>query len=146
MSDVMFRLIIFLCCFCSVSCSQELDEQLADAVWHDDVVKVRKLVSQGGNPNGKVHDGWTPFIIAAREGKTASIAVLLDMSVDPNIFMQGGHTPISWAAYNGHADIVELLLKHGADPCVHGDGGMTAKEAAMKYQHTDIAILLPACF
>jgi len=139
------RAALLLCCLGVGSCASDLDVQLADAVSRDDVERVRQLVSEGADANGMIHDGWTPFVIAARDGKIGSVQVFLEMRVNPNIPMKGSNTPISWAAYNGHKDVVVMLLKHEADPCARDDGGMTAKVAAMKYQHLDIAKLLPGC-
>lgn len=52
---------------------------------------------------------------AAREGKAAEVARLLDLGVDIETRNPGdGWTPLFWASVRGHPEVVKLLVSRGA--------------------------------
>ena len=63
-------------------------------------------------------DGWSPLMLACREGHTDTAKLLLDCGAPPDDTDQraGGITALTVAAENGHVGIVELLIGHGAEP------------------------------
>lgn len=130
---------------CIAACTSDLDARLADAAMREDTGEIRRLVNLGADANGKIHDGWTPFTIAAREGKLKSVSLLLDLSFDPNGEKQGDSTPILWAARRGHGAVVGALLAGGADPCARFPDGRSARESAEAMGYRDVASMLPKC-
>ena len=81
--------------------------------------KVEQLIAEGNNVNeiapviGSGNDGHTPLLIAARDGYTSVVEILLENGAD--ITLEGEHMqahPAHKAAYNGHTDILRLLIAH----------------------------------
>lgn len=58
----------------------------------------------------------TPLQIAALEGNTEVVQILLDAGCDINCKNIDKETPLIDAVENGHLEVVELLLKAGLDP------------------------------
>lgn len=82
--------------------------------------------------------------LAARDGHTAVIEVLLKAGADVNALEGTDSTALMYAAYNGHLEAVELLIEQGADLNVRDQGGQTALYWANFRNHTDIAALISA--
>lgn len=86
-------------------------EQLAieDAVLNDDPRTLRFLLDDGLDADlvlsWRAH-GWRPVTLAARQGSTECLALLLDRGVEV------GPDEIERAAENGHAEVVRLILEH----------------------------------
>ena len=59
--------------------------------------------------------GRTPVYIAAENGKTESIKLLLEAGADKDKASDDGAPPLYIAAQNGHTESVKLLLEAGAD-------------------------------
>ena len=60
--------------------------------------------------------GNTPLQIAALEGYSDIVRLLLENGCDVNIKNIDKDTPLIDAVENGHVEVVRLLLEHGADP------------------------------
>lgn len=55
--------------------------------------------------------GWTPISLAAQNGQTRVISVLITAGADPNIGEPNeGRTPLHFAAELGHLEVVKVLL------------------------------------
>jgi ankyrin repeat protein len=81
--------------------------------------------------------------LAARNGASEIVALLLDhgASVDAKGFFGG--TALHWAAINGHADTVRLLLERGASRDVHDERfDATPHGWALEGGHAGIAALI----
>jgi methionyl-tRNA formyltransferase len=65
-------------------------------------------------------EGWTPLILAAFNGKNASVNQLLQLGADPNNANQKGTTPLMYAKEcylrTGNAQPFLQLIQQGADP------------------------------
>ena len=90
-------------------------------------------------------DGLTPLMLAAKSGKEAAIAILIEKAdanyemVEPNF----GRTPLEMACAKGNARVVQLLLKKGAVWKAHQDKlGNDALKIAKDYGHTQVEFLL----
>ena len=102
---------------------------------------VEALIDHNADLNARSNGGWTPFLLAVREGRLDIVRLLLDLGADANEPLrpkgQGGTTlgladvvraadPAASAAtsalvlaiINGHYELAVLLLDHGADPNV----------------------------
>ena len=74
-------------------------------------------------------DTTRPLTIAAWNGYSDIVKLLLKYEVDVNHKQSGKDTPLTLASYKGHKDVVEVLLKAGANNQVL-DGGKVVKEAS----------------
>ena len=87
--------------------------------------------------------GLTPLLFAARDGKVASVKVLLDAGADINIVDPDRHTSLILALTNGQLDVAALLIERGADVNMEDKVGQTALYAAVDV-HTVPASNRPA--
>ena len=68
-------------------------------------------------------EGRSPLHIAAWQGHSAMVELLIAHGADVNAVDREKRTPLQSAAWQGHESVVWLLLKHGADgdqPCSQG--------------------------
>ena len=97
-------------------------EPLHDAAKDGDIEQVKALlINKGADVNGPNDIGNMPLHLAAFEGHTELVGLLIENGADLNVLGAGGfgQTPISRAVVGGHADVIELLLAKGADVNVH---------------------------
>ncbi|XP_060594742.1 ankyrin-3-like [Ruditapes philippinarum] len=83
------------------------------SLYHIAVVKdnqsiLRVLKEVGVDPNMKDKYGRTALYLAAVNGKTALVQLLLDVA-DPNVSEKNGYTPLHAAVYKEDLEIVQLL-------------------------------------
>ncbi len=69
----------------------------------------------GGDPNSRTSAGEPPLLLAAHNGHTDCVHLLLEYGANPNSRGSDG-TPLIHAVRNSHVEIVRDLLRHGADP------------------------------
>ncbi|MDF2966103.1 MAG: Pfs, and Ankyrin domain protein [Rickettsiaceae bacterium] len=81
--------------------------------------------------------GPNSLILAAQNGHTGIVKLLLSKIKDVNKAMNDGTTPLMKAAQNGHIEIVELLIAKGADVNKGTDGG-SSLTLAISYGHTNV--------
>lgn len=61
-------------------------------------------------------EGGTALHLAAEEGHSDVMRVLLKGGANPNVRMPQGNTPLYFAALRGHLDAVKILLRVNANP------------------------------
>ena len=88
------------------------------------------------------YDDVTPMYIAAANGHTELVEVLLDHGADVNIPDNSGMLPMHAASEGGHAGAVKILLAAGATTDVHNDYGETPFHAAAEGGHSEIITML----
>ncbi|MDP6353429.1 MAG: ankyrin repeat domain-containing protein [Alphaproteobacteria bacterium] len=76
-------------------------------------------------------DDGQRLLDAARDGDTATVALLLDQGVDVESPDIGGWTPLVWAAAYLHVDTVRVLIESGADLEAIGRAGKNSGTALM---------------
>ena len=107
------------------------DLHLPRAVQYNKVSIVKLLLKYGANPN-LTDSFWyqtkTALHIAARDGYTTCVELLIAAGADVNITDENKLTPLHLAAYNGEKKAVELLIAAGAD--VNAEGHFKAKRNA----------------
>jgi len=107
---------------------------IQSAVSADDAARLRDcLVARPDLVRERDHEGCTPLIVAARDGRLEATRLLVENGADLEacdpIY---NRTPLAWAAFHGHSDVVEYLLQHGADANATDAYGHTPlKTAAM---------------
>ena len=93
-----------------------IDLPLIDAVRAGDVERVRTLIANGVDVNGRDGDGTTALHWAALSEDLAAAAALIDAGARVGAANRFDATPLALAAENGSAAFIELLLEAGADP------------------------------
>ena len=74
------------------------------------------LLYAGANPKATTRlGGYTPLLLAAKNGNPAMIRVLVKGGADVKGTTSTGVTPLMLAAQSGIADAVKVLIEHGAD-------------------------------
>lgn len=92
-------------------------EQLIDAVEHEDLVEIRRLVRSGVDVNYRAiaaQDDWTPLTRAAEGGYAKAVKVLLEIGSSANITRCKG-TDFSPLCLAKTPEIADMLLAAGAD-------------------------------
>lgn len=84
----------------------------------------------------------TAIHLAAREGLTHLIELLLAKGVDVNTKNEYGNTALHDAVLFGKSNVVKYLIKHGADANISNSEGERAVEIAMRENQQTIAALL----
>lgn len=130
---------------------------LIAAVKAGDHARVEALIAAGADVDqttpmtGSPDDNYTPLAIAARDGRTEIVRVLLAAGADPRRkvgLMQG--TPLHEASYFGHGKVIRAMRSPPAatgsataDLDIQGPyNGLTALHDAVWHGHADAAVAL----
>lgn len=135
-------LAVLICSLVLDGCKPQQIDELLDAVYHEDLIRIEQLVAKGVVVDGHGYDGWTPLTVAAREGHIEVVRLLVKSGADINAEEGGGNTPLFWAAYYGHAPVVEYLLSSGASKSKKCADCMSVLEAAKTRGYEDVVTIL----
>jgi len=94
---------------------------------HHDIVRV--LLSRDADPTIETTPGFTPLMVAARNGDTEMADVLIEAGVDINTPSQDGTHVLAYSIAAGRSAFALFLLERGADPN-SWMGGVSALHAA----------------
>eukprot|EP01083_Nonionella_stella_P200917 735368_1 len=87
--------------------------------------------------------GFTPLFVAAQNGHTRIVTLLLQNGADVNQAEQRGHTPLWISALRGHVEVVRVLLSHPSIDIDYKDlSGVTALWAACQNNNSEVVELL----
>jgi ankyrin repeat protein len=103
----------------------------------------RLLLARGADPNIADSDGRTPIQMAAYDGSTAIVEILIQAGAKLDIpDEEYGYTPLAVASWKGHAATVRLLIDAGADQRIPTKAGRTPLQLARDDGHDDVAQVL----
>jgi uncharacterized protein len=89
---------------------------LMKAVRKDDVAAVKGLIAAGVNVSEPDANGDAPLVMAAYEGHTEIVRLLLEAGADVTAVDPGMKaTALHAAAYAGRTDAARLLIEHGVE-------------------------------
>jgi ankyrin repeat protein len=136
----------------TVSAAQaNLNQSLATASWEGDIERIRMLVKNGADVNVRLsqcdvcpgrtgtHGGDMPLVLAAQNGKTEAVKLLLKLGANIESADDARMTPLMAAAAAGQTETVRLLIGKGAKVDAGGMMGRTALMWAALNDHTDTA-------
>jgi ankyrin repeat protein len=87
-----------------------------------DIIRLRKELQDGINPNLANQYSWTLLMIAALEGNTSIGSLLIESGAELDRRNNVNDTALSLAAHTGHPSFVGLLLTGGASLDCHPFG------------------------
>ncbi len=116
------------------------------AVQKGDVDLTKTLLYAGANVRATTRiGGYTPLLIASKNGNAAMIETLVGSGADVNTMTASGATALMFASQSGYADAVSALIAHGADVNVAEKvKGETALTFAAAYGRADVIRVLTA--
>ena len=89
----------------------QLNRQLIDAAWRNDLKRAKALVKDGADVNAKDASEQSAFLIAASDGFLGLLELSLNAGADVASLDSYGGTALIRAAERGHAHIVGRLLQ-----------------------------------
>jgi len=110
---------------------KELIAHGADVNARSNVVKWERQQSAEPREKWMPLGGFTPIMLAAREGSASCIPILAAAGGDVNAADPDGYTPLILALMNGHYDAAGALLDKNADPNLAHKSGVTPLYAAV---------------
>jgi ankyrin repeat protein len=129
----------------TLSSLDTLNEQVIKAIGQGDAVMLAAALDEGADPNTQSAPGRSALYLAARQGNSVAIRLLIDAGADIHVDAVNGPVLIT-AAFEGQREIVEMLLDTGAEINATGslwdDDETTALMAAADRGHLDVVELL----
>jgi ankyrin repeat protein len=114
-------------------------EQLHFAAQHGDLLRVKKLVSEGMPLNAFDEIGKTPLHYAVEREHFAVVKFLIEAGADVNAHDETtiGNTPLAEVAGNCSFGMANLLIEAGADPTIRGWMQLNALDRAKDRKRND---------
>lgn len=87
-----------------------------------DVIAMREFIASGVSVDLRNRFGWTPLMLAASEGHTPIVSLLLSEGADVQAVNDFGASALAYAALRGKCRTIQALLDAGAslDARPHG--------------------------
>ena len=97
-------------------------DETSKVIKKGDLIRLRKELDGGLDPNLCNQYSWTLLMAAAMEGNTSIGTVLIERGADLDSRNKHRDTPLSLAVHTGHPSFVSLLLANGASLECHPHG------------------------
>nr|WP_255636135.1 ankyrin repeat domain-containing protein [Azospirillum sp. 412522] len=101
--------------------------------------ELSRTLQAGASADTRLDNGKTLLMIAAEQGLTDAVRVLLDRHARTDLRTSDGATAVMYAAWGGHDPVVRALADGGADLDTTNSDGKTALMAAAARGHQDVA-------
>lgn len=124
-----------------------MEHEWQQAVQRGDLEALRRLLAQGQNINARDRYGQTALMLAARDGQSEMVTLLVQHEALLDHTAKYGLSALMLAVISGHAGIVKILVNAGADATIRGTGApgfanKAAVDLAVAQGRHDIADLL----
>jgi ankyrin repeat protein len=122
-----------------------LTHMLIKAVDSADLDECKSLINAGADVNKPNRDGFLPLQLAAFNGNTDIVNLLVDAGARVNMHPEyaiKSESPLHYAAFEGHIDVVKLLIDAGAFIDAKNKLGRTPLNLAAFREHQNAAKLL----
>lgn len=113
------------------------NDALNQAALSGDAGRIRELLSQGADVNGRGMHAMTPVLSAARGGHLEVVQLLVEKGAAVNDHNDSG-SALMWAVSSGNEDLVAYLLQNGADAKWTNSLGTTAVAIARGQKKTNL--------
>jgi len=80
------------------------------AIKDDQIAEVKRLLTDGVDPNAKSESGLTPLFLAVLADNRQIVDALLDHGADPGLGAVNKIPPLAAAAVSGSMEFAEVLL------------------------------------
>ncbi|MFP5517114.1 MAG: ankyrin repeat domain-containing protein [Alphaproteobacteria bacterium] len=101
--------------------------------------ELSRTLQGGASPDSRLDSGKTLLMVAAEQGLTDAVRVLLDRRARSDLRTADGATAVMYAAWGGHDSVVRALADGGADLDTTNSDGKTALMAAAARGHQEVA-------
>jgi hypothetical protein len=115
---------------------------LLQALWNEDIARMKDLLEKGADPNAQTSCGTRPLLIAAKKGNTEIIKILVENGAKVDGRDKNGLTPLMSAASTGKARNMEVLIAAAADLNAKDNKGITALMWATLKGFADVVEIL----
>jgi hypothetical protein len=115
---------------------------LLQALWNEDIGRVKDLLEKGADPNAQTSCGTRPLLIAAKKENKEMIKILIENGATVDGKDKNGLTPLMSAVAAGKAGNVEVLIAAAADLNARDNKGITALMWATTKGFADIVEIL----
>ena len=113
------------------------------AAYVGSVERTVALLARGStDTNLRGDDGYTPLMLAAQNGHTSVVRILLNKGADTSIKDGAGFNALILSAQNGHLSATTLLMEAGADLHAKNSEGHTPLHVATLNEHLEIMTAL----
>jgi ankyrin repeat protein len=110
---------------------------------HDNLNAIQKLLYSGVNVNTQLINGLSSLHVAAMDGHTEIVRILIKAEASVNLINNDGKSPLYLAAMDGNTEIVKILLDGGANvDLIDNDGNSPLYLVAGKGHTETVKILL----
>ncbi|CBS85788.1 ankyrin repeat domain-containing protein [Azospirillum lipoferum] len=100
--------------------------------------ELSRTLQGGASPDSRLDSGKTLLMVAAEQGLTDTVRVLLDRRARSDLRTSDGATAVMYAAWGGHDAVVRALADGGADLDTTNSDGKTALMAAAARGHQEV--------
>ena len=127
----------------TVCCGAATGTDMFEAIRAGDAEKVKALLQADPKlAEARTEDSSTALHLAALEGQTQIVRLLLANKAQVNARGLREETPLHMAMYNGHREVAELLLASQADVNAQNTAGETPLHLAARKGYRDLVELL----
>ena len=116
----MWRALVLVGLFTLASCRKADNGKIFEYATSGDSVALKAEIKKGINREAlnavMKQQNVTPLHMAAMEGHTEAVGVLLDAGLPPDLETESGQTALMIAAQAGKVDTVRYLISRGASP------------------------------
>lgn len=107
---------------------EQLQSKLLSWVRHKKLPEVSHALHRGVDIEARDEHGNTALIVAAQNGHTALVKMLVDKGADVGAVNGKRNTPLHYAVAYDFKEIADMLLLAGADEYIQNTNGLTPYE------------------